>query len=163
MASIKGISLKGIKKTHGMEDEGFIANLYLNNKKIGSCADYGDGGPLSIRYDNPNTEAVFQKLVREYYSEHPAEDPRLEDSEFFIYKLHTLTLLEASYKKGSKVFWPDMVYLDVPFTYDGKMPEHDIFYCMDGETARAQAKVLEAKYQGCTAVVFTSIADFNIT
>ena len=38
MASIKGISLKSIKFIKLKDDYyGFTANIYLNNKKIGSC------------------------------------------------------------------------------------------------------------------------------
>ena len=41
MAGIMGISLKAIKRTVGREGNGFLANVYLYNKKIGTVADYG--------------------------------------------------------------------------------------------------------------------------
>lgn len=48
MAKISGFELRAIKKTIGMKGEEFTANVYLVNKKIGSCSDNADGGLLNI-------------------------------------------------------------------------------------------------------------------
>lgn len=162
MASIKGLQLKAIKKTHGMEDEGFVANLYFNGKKVGYCADYGDGGPLSVRYDDQKVKEQIEQQVKAYYAEHHAEDPRLETLSDLIYRLHTLSSLESSFKKCVKEGWPYLVFLDIPLTYNGKFPESEAAAYKNEKVADEQKKALETEYPGCKALVFKSIADFII-
>jgi len=50
MASILGFQLKNVKKTEGIEGSGCIVTMYLNGKKIGTYADYGDGGCDDIKF-----------------------------------------------------------------------------------------------------------------
>jgi hypothetical protein len=46
------IEVKSIKKTTGMEGSGFLCTIYMDGMKIGTAADYGDGGPINMHYDN---------------------------------------------------------------------------------------------------------------
>ena len=55
MASIKGFQMKNVKNTIGHEGYGCIATMYLNGKKIGTYADYGDGGFCRSRKGNDET------------------------------------------------------------------------------------------------------------
>ena len=162
MATIKGLQLKAIKKTHGLEDEGFIANLYFNGKKIGSCADYGDGGMLNVRYDDQKVREQVEQQVKAYFAEHPAEDPTLEGVSDLIYRLYTLNGLESFFKRCIKAGWPYIVFLDAPLTYMGKLPREDTTAYKTEKAANDGKKKLEAEYPGCTAIVFRSAADFII-
>lgn len=66
MASINGVELKGIKKTVGIEGEGFIANIYLNRKKVGEYADYGDGGMGHYNFDSKEAKQAVIKAAFKY-------------------------------------------------------------------------------------------------
>lgn len=71
MASIKGFQLKNVKQTIGMEGYGCIASMYLRGKKIGTYADYGDGGCEDVDYVSKEAEEAMMKVVIEYAKEHP--------------------------------------------------------------------------------------------
>lgn len=71
MASIKGFQLKNVKQTLGIEGYGCIASMYLHGKKIGTYADYGDGGCEDVDYVSKEAEAEMMKVIIEYAKEHP--------------------------------------------------------------------------------------------
>lgn len=73
MASIKGFQMKNIKAPLGREGFGCIATLYLNNKKIGSYEDYGDGAMEDVSYVSKEAEAEMMKVIIAYAKEHPNE------------------------------------------------------------------------------------------
>lgn len=73
MASIKGFQMKNIKKTQGIEGCGCTATMYLNGKKIGTFADYGDGGPEDVKYVSKEAEMNMMKVIIEYAKENPDE------------------------------------------------------------------------------------------
>lgn len=66
MASIKGFQLKSVKQTLGREGYGCIATMYLNGKKIGAYADYGDGGCEDVEYLSSAAEEAMMKVVIDY-------------------------------------------------------------------------------------------------
>ena len=45
MAKIMNFQMKNIKRLTGREGYGYTASLYLDGKRIGTYADYADGGP----------------------------------------------------------------------------------------------------------------------
>ena len=63
MAKIKGFQMKNIKNIPGREGYGCSATLYLNNKKIGTFADYGDGGPEVVEYISEEAEADMMRVI----------------------------------------------------------------------------------------------------
>lgn len=71
MASIKGFQLKNVKQILGHEGYGCIASMYLHGKKIGTYADYGDGGCEDVDYVSNDAEAEMMKVIIEYAKEHP--------------------------------------------------------------------------------------------
>ena len=71
MASIKGFQLKNVKQPLGREGYGCIATMYLNGKKIGTYADYGDGACEDITYVSKEAEEAMMKVIIEYAKEHP--------------------------------------------------------------------------------------------
>ena len=77
MASIKGFQMKNIKNTLGREGHGCIASLYLNGKKIGTYADYGDGAMEDVAYVSKEAEKEMMKVIIAYAKEHP--NPLIED------------------------------------------------------------------------------------
>lgn len=73
MASIKNFELKNIKRTLGREGYGATATMYLNGKKIGAYADYGDGAGGECDYISKKAKEEMMKLVIEYAKTHPNE------------------------------------------------------------------------------------------
>lgn len=74
MAKIKGIELKGIKNTVGMEGSGFYANIYLDGKKIGTVADYADGGAYNYDFDSKELREEMKHRILKFYRENPPVD-----------------------------------------------------------------------------------------
>ena len=73
MASIKGFQMKSVKQTLGREGYGCTATLYLNGKKIGTYANYGDGGCEDVTYVSKDAKEAMMKIIIEYAKEHPDE------------------------------------------------------------------------------------------
>lgn len=71
MTSIKGFQLKNVKQTMGREGYGCVASMYLNGKKIGTYADYGDGGSEDVTYISKVAEAEMMKVIIEYAKARP--------------------------------------------------------------------------------------------
>ena len=65
------IQLKAVKKTCGMEGYGFTANIYINKKKIGTYADYGDGAMGNCTFDGKDAEKQLILLIVEYAEKRP--------------------------------------------------------------------------------------------
>lgn len=66
MASIKGFQLKNVKNTLGREGYGCLATMYLNGKKIGTYADYGDGACEDVTYVSKEAEEAMMKVVIDF-------------------------------------------------------------------------------------------------
>lgn len=71
MASIKGVSLKGLKMGIGHDGAGFQANIYLHNKKIGEVLDNNYGPCLDIdifkdKEEFQNACLMFKEQVNEF-------------------------------------------------------------------------------------------------
>ena len=73
MASIKGFQMKNVKRTLGIEGYGCIATMYLNGKKIGTYADYGDGACEDVDYVSKDAEADMMRVIIDYAKEHRNE------------------------------------------------------------------------------------------
>lgn len=71
MASIKGFQLKNVKQTMGREGYGCLATMYLNGKKIGTYADYGDGACEDVNYVSKDAEREMMKVIIAYAKDHP--------------------------------------------------------------------------------------------
>ena len=71
MASIKGFQMKNVKNTLGREGYGCTATMYLNGKKIGTYADYGDGALEDVEYVSKEAEADMMRVIIAYAKEHP--------------------------------------------------------------------------------------------
>lgn len=71
MASIKGFQMKNVKRTLGREGYGCTATMYLNGKKIGTYADYGDGGCEDVSYVSKEAKENMMKVIIAYAKENP--------------------------------------------------------------------------------------------
>lgn len=71
MVSLKGLTLKKIQQTVGMEGYGLIADVYINGKKIGEYADYADGAMGNMSYVSKEAEEIMMHLVYAFGKEHP--------------------------------------------------------------------------------------------
>lgn len=73
MASIKGFQMKSVKTPMGREGYGCLGTMYLNGKKIGTYADYGDGAMEDVVYVSKEAEQEMMKVIIAYAKEHPNE------------------------------------------------------------------------------------------
>lgn len=69
MASIRGFQMKKVKRTFGTEGYGCTATLYLDGKKIGTYADYGDGAMGNISYISKDAEIEMVRFIIAYAKE----------------------------------------------------------------------------------------------
>lgn len=65
--------MKNIKNTMGREGYGCLATLYLDGEKIGTYADYGDGGEEEVSYVSKEAEEKMTKFIIEYAKARPNE------------------------------------------------------------------------------------------
>ena len=162
MAKIYGVELKNIRKTVGMEGEGFTANIYLDGKKIGQCADYGDGGEINIYYDDRTVAPLLESRIRTYFDKYPEEKDFLETTDIFLYKVFSLKEMETMFKKYQKQGYPVMVHVDFPLSYHGPIPVNDTTFCVDEDTAEKCEAKWKDKYHGCIVTRYTSLDNFLI-
>jgi len=102
MASINGISLKGINHHRGHEGESLLqASVCFLDKKVGFYSDGDWGGPHTL--DVPSD---LEKKFEEYYS---FEYPDLKGLHILIWDLQTLIENEKVYKNLAKKDCPIMI------------------------------------------------------
>lgn len=93
-----------------MEGEGFIANIYLNNKKIGVYNDFADGSGGYPVFDTVETEKRVDSLIAEWTAKSTDKavkalfetDPRIIDFSFLAEELINLVEDEKLFKRGEK-------------------------------------------------------------
>lgn len=111
MAKIKGYEAKAIKTFMGEDYQGFTANLYHENKKVGTVADYGYGGPISIDVSKDGLEEM-QRLGEEYLKEKGSE---FDSIDIFASDIVQLKELEGDFKKAIKQGYGSVVMLSDNF------------------------------------------------
>ena len=102
MASIKGVTLKGLTRFIGMEGEAYQGNIYLNNKKVGWFSQSGSGGCSDVDYDSPEVKKEITAIVEQYFKENPPNCDWAGTDEFFFEDLVSLLLDEKDFKKAVK-------------------------------------------------------------
>lgn len=190
MAKIYGFELKAVKKTYGMEGEGFIANLYMDNKKVGSVADYGDGGCIDVSFESQREEVFKRALL--YAQNHrkadaitselksPEEYVCLRDEgklplckvdlddkwshiEHLVYELYEFLGLEKEFKKAIKKGWNAIVLAEYVYIPDTPLPLDQI-YSTDGSNSDFQyvKDLAEEKSKAVELTQYSSLDDFII-
>lgn len=80
---LSDFALKGVKTFRGMEGQGFNANLFIKNKKIGFAFDDASGGPISVNWDVPCNNWEGPTEVKEFLSSPEAiELAKKQEEEF---------------------------------------------------------------------------------
>lgn len=191
MAKIYGLELKAVKKTYGRECEGFIANLYMDNKKVGSVADYGDGGCIDVSLESQREEVFRRALL--YAQNHRKEDTitselkspeeyvRLRDEgklplrkvdlddkwshiEHLVYELYELLGLEKEFKKAIKKDWKAIVLAEYVYIPGNPLPLDQIYSTDGSETSYNFVKdVAEKKSKAVELTQYSSLDDFIIS
>lgn len=190
MAGIMGINLKAIKRTVGREGDGFLANVYLNNKKIGTVADYGDGGGYEICIEQEKN--VFEETVQKYYERYPELDnfalkstkeylerktkgtlPIREFSkrddfpldevfyEPFFSKLYRLHCLERDFKKGLQKGYSALVIVSYVYIPGEPLALDEAYYTGGSKEAFEEIKS-HATSPAFEIAQYTSLDDFVI-
>lgn len=179
MASINGISVKGLKEFKGHEGEPlYQGNLYLNNKKIGFWSQDGWGGPDNVMLDNGFSEQLLNKAVhnlnedKDYYGK-----ANVDGSDFVLeYNLERLmgdyiSLYEdeKAYKNALKKGYEGVLiasdgYHQVSWALPHKyvlMPDDELFKEMESDINNAKSCFLkENEFTKHTIKVYRSSNDF---
>jgi hypothetical protein len=98
MAKINGVELKGFKTFRGHDGNGWEANVYLDNKKVGYVVEDGWGGGLQIELSEGDTK-ITEIRSAAFYKENPSQ---FETLDMFFDKLSCLLDLEKIFKKKNK-------------------------------------------------------------
>ncbi|MBU9118412.1 hypothetical protein KTD15_06335 [Burkholderia multivorans] len=93
----RGYRAVGIKATTGMEGSGWIATFMKDGRVLGEAADYGDGGPVNIRFTNKQDEVELRELAKTIYT-----DFQYELAETFLGELVNYELAIKSLKTKAK-------------------------------------------------------------
>jgi hypothetical protein len=136
MASIKGFQLKNVKQTMGREGYGCIASMYLNGKKIGTYADYGDGGCEDVDYVSKEAKETMMKVVIEYAKDHP--------NEFIVNLYHERPQQFKEECKGFKKYHPYIADEDITIE---TMSANSIVYIVEDVLNLLDTEKLFKKYQ----------------
>jgi len=102
MAEIYGVTLKGLTKFRGMENDAYQGNIYMDGKKVGWFSQSGDGGSSYIRYDAPGTKEEINKRIQKYFKKYPPDVEWTSTDEFFYDILVQLILDEKAFKSAVK-------------------------------------------------------------
>lgn len=107
MAVIKGYEVKELKQLEGSRGVSFTANIYLNNKKIGTVENKGVGGATDLMLDK-GTYPQFEKVGGDYFK---GKGETGGDADEFIEELISLKELEDDYKQAIRKGYGSIVYL----------------------------------------------------
>lgn len=167
MASINGVSLKGIKTFRGHEGERLTqGNIYIDDKKVGFWSQDAWGGPDSYEADNP--EIKLYEMIRERadrfkegYPENGSYRDLENEPDVFMGHLVNLTSDEKTWKKYRKQGYPYLVVVTnnwkvIMSAFKNKV-NADMFGAEQAETETQQGK-RKFKYY-----VYSNQEDFNVT
>ncbi|MCW5156415.1 hypothetical protein [Burkholderia cenocepacia] len=91
-----------IKATTGMEGSGWTATIMKDGRVLGEAADYGDGGPVHIRFTNREDEQALYAHGKETYPQFPYEQAGTFLGELVNYELAIKSLRTKAKKKLMK-------------------------------------------------------------
>lgn len=176
MAKINKVELKGVKPTLGREGYGFTANVYHNNKNVGSVADYGDGAICLNISLQKGKEEELKEIAKAYYKKYPTYGVGTHSDDFiltcFFQELHELKEHETTFKKNVKKGYKKLLVLSQ--AKRGEDPTKDTSYIyndviigcnFEGDTpSKALVEKLEKDYPNTKEIIwkFTKLEDFDI-
>lgn len=127
MASINGFCMKNIHRTRGMEGYGATASIYLDGMRIGTYADYADGGPADVEYFNQQNKEVFERFLIDYAEKHPVDyiveniynnEQRFEEDKKSFLSYHPHIKPEKVTKNSLSGFGADIIAYEFLKLYD---------------------------------------------
>jgi hypothetical protein len=138
MAKVFGVQMKAIKKWESRDGFGLSANVYLDNKKVGTYFDNGDGSMPDLRLDNySETLPILKQRAKQYFEKYPVDATGLElddedileirypflfDEDAFIEEVLRITENEKICKKEFKKGFKIVVLTDYPTFAKGAHP-----------------------------------------
>lgn len=166
MAKIYDFELKGVKS---INEEGFSANLYYNNKKIGSYIDNNDETLPTINFEQKLSKDNISQLLSEiksFYEKYPKEMMFNTDEYLiveFIEELYRLRELETIFKKLNKK--ENKALIELRFSkrvsYISDYQREDICISTTRWDEEFETKLIE-KYKPAEYTIYKFIDDFNI-
>lgn len=166
MAKIYNFELKGVKS---INEDGFSANLYFNNKKIGSYIDNNDETLPTIKFEQKLSQENISQLLNEiksFYEKNPKEMISNTDEYLiieFVEELYRLRELETIFKKLNKKEHTSLIELRFSkrASYISDYQREDICLSTTRLDEEFETKLFE-KYKPAEYTVYKSLDDFNI-
>jgi len=157
MASIKGVTLKGVVRFKGHEGEPCSeGKIYLNGKKVGCYKDSYMMGPRDIDFDSKEDEAEVESVCREYYAERPGErwfEDKEPDIDEFLCKLYALVDNEKFFKKCIKQGFPILAVYE---------EQHECEQLMGCKTVEYAKMKIEHNKKIVRYKIYSSLAELDI-
>lgn len=153
MANIKGYEVKALKNTIGSEGHGYYANLYYKNKKVGTVADYADGGPVNVNVESEHNE-ILEKVSKEYLTSIKSDFVTVD---IFISELVELKENEGIFKKAIKKGYGSIVILQDDYKRRGPRKVPQLLQVPEGYDI---STINEEGYD--EVIQYSSLEDFNI-
>lgn len=149
MAEVLGFTLKRVKKTNGIEGDGFTCDVEYKGKVIASYEDWGTGALPEFYYNIEATDEVKAQLIK------AAETigDKNSDETTFVLDLMELMNLEKSFKRGQKQGYPFLLAGDL---------DADTLVSANTHT-KEQALQLAKQKKLIKYKVYSSLDDFKIT
>ena len=138
MARIYGVQMKAIKQWEARDGIGTSANIYIDNKKVGTFYDAGDGGCVDINIDTAEARQKLEERTKKYFENFPFDKTGIEkkgftgdfdkkysfltNSEAFLEEVYNLQNNENFFKKNVKKGFKMLVVFDYPFFAEGPHP-----------------------------------------
>ena len=161
MASIYGVSLKGVKTFVGHEGVSAQGNVYYNGKKIGFWSQDTWGGPDRYDFDKKLIEGAVEAYKKSGRVEKEFE--KYFDADCLIYEVLRLMDSEKTYKAGVKKGFKTLVeassmHMATGYYTNEANPEGTAYY----KKFLADCEKKFYKGESIKVHIYRSLDDFNI-
>lgn len=183
MSKIFGIQVKSLKIWEARDGYGTTANIYIDNKKVGTFYDDGNGGMPDIEFDDNKYYDVLKDRASKYFKKYPPvfgdkalselkDGETLEkkydfcyDMTAFMEEIIKLHQREKAFKNIVKKGCPFLLCSDYPFLASGPhpIPEYLGWHGDDADKiANMWIKAKKKQYPHLIVDIYRSLDDFII-
>ena len=162
MASVKGITLKGIKSFKGSHGHGMEASVWIDGKRLGRYYYPADGGDSTLTLTTPPIEEKFVERMSEFFDKYPS---KLAGVDMFINVIMTMINLQKIYKDKLKLGYDALVAENILADIDAYIEDSNAScYSVQTEGKAISDKALEAQFAGefRSFYVYRKPEDFDI-
>ena len=162
MASVKGITLKGIKNFKGSHGNGMEASVYIDGSRLGRYYYPADGGDSILTLRTPLVEEKFVARMTEFFDKYPS---KFAGVDMLMNVIMTMINLQKIYKDKLKLGYDALVAEDILADMDSYIEDsNDSCYSIQLEGRQISQQALEAQFAGKfrSFCVYRKLEDFDI-